>query len=96
MITSGAMAAKHKDLEFHVEFNKETQIFKDSEKALSVACALSLTRGGAEVIVDVVCWSRAAAKAFAGDDGAEYYDDDPERSVFERVIVRCSSQGGIA
>ena len=52
-------------------------------------------RGGEKINLDVVTWSRAAARAWGGDDAVEQYDEDPEASIFERIVVQADSWGRI-
>lgn len=90
------MAKRHKDLEFHVDHaGGHTAVERTFAEALVQAAAESVSTGRA-VNLDVVTWSRAAARAWAGDYGAEIYDEDPEASVHERFVVRCESKGRIA
>jgi hypothetical protein len=45
--------------------------------------------------IDVVTWTRAAAVKYAGSDGGDIYDEDPEASVFERIEVKARSFGRV-
>lgn len=81
---------KHKDLEYHIG----NGVFRDVHDASSTAIAMALSRGE-PVTLDVVCWSRAAAVAYAGADGGDQYDADPEASVFDRIVIRATSQGPV-
>lgn len=85
-----------KDLEFAVE-NKagREQIFKTFDAACGYAVGLA-AMDGEEHHVDVLCWSRAAARAWGGEDGAEQYDDDPDASVHDRITVRAEHVGRVA
>ena len=85
-----------KNLEFHVDRPDgttaiETKFDKAAGLAISISCS-----NGEPVNIDVVAWSRSAARAWSGDDGVESYDDDPEASVFDRIVVRAESIGRIA
>jgi hypothetical protein len=85
----------HKDVEYHVEASgRATDIFRDFDKAAAHAVTLSL-QTGRPVKLDVVVWSRAGAKSIFGDYGAEQYDEDPDASVFQRIIVRTDNQGRV-
>lgn len=87
-----------KDLEFHVGqegYSKSDSIFKTFGEACKSAIARSVSSGNA-MIIDVVTWSRAAAKAWGGDAALQVYDEDPEASVHERIIIKAESQGRIA
>jgi hypothetical protein len=89
------MARVHKDVEFAVDdFQDNERIFKDFEEAAGFAVTKALSSGRL-VELDVLVHSRAGAKALEGDDGVERYDEDPEASVFERIVVRADSQGRV-
>jgi len=83
----------HKDLEFHVSAGEKTTVH--DKWAFACQQADSASRGGEKAVIDIVTWSRAGAKAWAGDYGGELYDEDPEASVFERFEVRAHSVGKI-
>jgi hypothetical protein len=91
--------AGHKDLEYHVDFTNgqaQTKVCDDPNEAAGLAVALCLSRGES-VTLDVICWSRAAAVAYRGsEDGGVEYDEDPEASVFERIVITATSQGRVA
>lgn len=80
----------HKDLEFEVG----SRSFKSVHEASSTAISIALSTGE-PVEIDVLTWSRAAAVAYAGADGGDQYDEDPEASVFDRIIVRAESLGRV-
>jgi hypothetical protein len=85
----------HKDLEFHVDRpDGTTLITRRFDEAAALALVLAVSHGKA-VNLDVIAWSRAAARAYAGDEGAESYDEDPEASVFERVEVTANYVGRV-
>jgi hypothetical protein len=85
-----------KNLEFHVDRpDGTTAIETNFNKAAGLAISLACVNGD-PVNIDVVAWSRSAAKAWSGDDGVESYDDDPDTSVFDRIVVRAESIGRIA
>lgn len=90
-----ARATRQKDLEFHVSSGERTEVFKTFSEAAAYAVVQSVSRGR-EAVIDVVTWSRAAAKAWGGSYAVEVYDEDPEASVHERIRVRADSQGRIA
>lgn len=90
------------NLEFHVSEegsraagSTNTKIFASFDKAAGHAVALSVARG-APMVIDVVTWTRAAARKWGGDDAVEVFDDDPDASVHERVVVRADAQGKVA
>ena len=96
---------KKAGLEFHVtdERSQVTTIFTNFDKAagfaLSRACSTWGRRplaSGNEMQIDVVTWSRAAARAWGGDTSVEIYDEDPDASVHERIIIKAESIGRIA
>ena len=89
-------AKTHKDVEYAVDdFSGNERIFKKFDEAAGFAIAKAASRGE-DVNLDVLVWSRAGAKWYQGDDGAEVYDEDPDASVFERIIVRANSIGRVA
>jgi hypothetical protein len=90
-------AARHKDLEFAVSKEKTSQekIFKTFEDACAHAVAMAVSNGE-NYVVDVLCWSKAAARAWGGDYGVEQYNEDPEASVSERIVIKAESLGRIA
>lgn len=84
-------------LEFHVEDEGklgDAHVFALFEDASSFAIARAVSHGK-PVKLDVVIYSKAAARAWGGDDAVDVYEDDPEASVHERIIVRAESQGRI-
>jgi len=88
--------ARHKDLEFAVDNAAgEEVIFRSFEQAVSFAVGLSISQGK-DVNVDVLAWSPSAARAWAGDEGAESYREDPAASVFQRIRIRADDQGRVA
>ena len=91
------MPAKSHDLEFHVsdEGSTATTIFSNFDEACGFAVA-RCCNSGVTVHVDVVAWTRAAARKWGGDSGVETYDADPEASVHERVVVKAESLGRVA
>lgn len=80
----------HRDVEFHVG----ADVFRTFGEAAVFAVVMAERFGRAETI-DVVVWSKAGARWLGGDHGAEQYDEDPEASVFERIVVRAVSQGRV-
>jgi len=51
--------------------------FKKFEDAAAFALVMSTMQGGT-VDLDVLCWSKAAAKVWGGDDAVQVYLDDPD------------------
>lgn len=89
---------KHKDVEFHVQGDDrsaKTDVFDDLREAGVHAIAMALSRGQ-PVRVDVVIHSRAGAKWYGGDEAVEMYDEDPDASVSDRIVIRAESLGRIA
>lgn len=85
----------HKDVEFSVEDGQgRERIFKTFDEAAGFAVSMAAT-GRPDVYLDVLVWSRAGAKAYGGDWGVEQYDEDPEASVFERLVIQADNQGRI-
>lgn len=93
--TPDTSRCRHPDLEFHVDVDSGTAVRSSFDEAVALAVVRSVSNG-TDVCVDVVCWSRAAAVAYAGDAGGSSYDEDPDASVFERIVVRAQSLGRIA
>ena len=90
------MAKKHKDLEFMVEDSRgKTWYYKTFDEAAGMAVAIAASTGTTTTI-DVLTYSRAAAKAYAGDYGVEVYDEDPDASSHDRIEVNADALGRIA
>jgi hypothetical protein len=84
-----------KDVEFAVDDKSGRQrTFKSFDKAAGFAVSLAASDGEPHD-VDVLVWSLAGARAFAGDDGVGQYEEDPDASVFERITVRAEAKGRI-
>ena len=87
-----------KDLEFHVGpdgIHTPQKICKSFKEACVYAVSMGVGTGQS-MTIDVVTWTRAAAKAWGGDSAVEVYDEDPDASVHERIIIKAESQGRIA
>ena len=87
-----------KDLEFHVQYKNgkgDTKIFTSFDRAAAHAVQLSISNGE-DAVIDVVAWSRSAAKAWGGDYGVEQYNEDPEASIHDRIVIKAEDQGRIA
>ena len=85
----------HKDVEFAVDDNRgEEHVFKTFEEAAAFAAGLALTTG-VRIEIDVVAHSREGAVWWSGSDGGEQYDDDPEASVFDRLVMTINSSGKV-
>ncbi len=91
------MAVKHKDVEFHVEpvgLDLQTVVFETWNDAAGFAVGAAASRG-VDYIIDTVIASRAGAEWYAGDEGTEQYDEDPDASVFDRIVISVDWQGQI-
>jgi len=90
-----ARTSTHKDVEYAVgNARDEEQIFTSPESAAGFAVVVSMATGRA-VDINVLISSRAGAHWYGGDDAAEQYDEDPDTSVFERIVVRAESTGRV-
>ena len=90
------MAKTHKDLEFQLEDQDgRPQTFKSFEEASAAAVAIAAGTGS-PVNIDVLTLSKAAARACAVDYVVEVFEEDPEASVHERIVVKAESQGRVA
>lgn len=83
-----------KDLEFHVELHDTTRVLTSFKKAVELAAIHSIGQGR-PVNVDVIVYSKAAARAFGGDGGVETYLEDPDASVFQRIQIKAEDLGRI-
>ncbi len=88
------MVDSHKDLEFQVG----DKVFKKMKDAVFHAFVLCAT-GQSKVEIDVVIWSKAAARVWskmgAGEDFLQEYEDDPEMSVANRFVIKGVDDQGI-
>jgi len=64
-------------------------------EAAARAITESVSLGNYKVRIDVIVYSRAGARWWAGDWGTEKFDEDPDASVFQRIEVRASALGGL-
>jgi len=85
------------DLEFHVQCggDSSTKIFTKFEDAAAQAISASISRD-CDAIIDVITWSRAAAKKWGGEVAVEIYEADPEASVHQRLVIRAKDQSHVA
>lgn len=85
------------DLEFHVsaENSVTTEIYTNFGKACLAAVSKSV-QSGLVVRIDVITWTRAAARKWGGDEAIRVYEDDPEASVHERIVVKAEATGHVA
>jgi hypothetical protein len=89
----------HKDVEFAVEFagprGGQEKMHRSFEEAAGTAIAMAASTGQ-EVYLDVLIYSKAGARWWGGDTAVEMYEEDPEASISQRVIVRAEDEGRIA
>jgi hypothetical protein len=74
---------------------EKARLFTDKVAALHEAFVQALSTGS-DIAVDVLTWSRKDAMAYAGEEGGERYDEDPDASVFDRLVITVKSLGRIA
>ena len=87
------------DLEYHVNLEgSKSRIFNSFNDAAGFVLARAGSTGAADATIDVICWSKAGARAYGGDDAVARYKEDPDASVFERleVSVKINNAGRIA
>lgn len=84
-----------KDLEFHVDLHGKARVFESFKKAVEAAAIHSIGEGR-PVNVDVIAYSKAAARTFGGEEGVESYLEDPDASVFHRISIKAEDLGRIA
>ena len=85
-----------KDLEFHGDYPNGTSLDTPSfDKAASAAVSIACS-SGQPVSIDVLAYSRTAAQRWSGIEGAEIYDEDPDASIHDRIVIRAESLGRIA
>jgi hypothetical protein len=89
------MAKNHKDVEFAVDdAGGKERIFKSFDEAAGFAVSIAASTGK-KVDLDVLIFSAAGARAWGGDDAVEQYHDDPDASVFERIVISADDQGRV-
>ena len=85
----------HKDVEYAVDdASGKQRIFKSSNEAAGFAISIAMSRGMA-VNIDVLVYSPAGARWYRSDGAAEY-KEDPDASVFDRIIVNAESIGRVS
>jgi hypothetical protein len=90
------MARTHKDLEFAVDdASGHQRTFRKFSEACEFAVTVDSSHGD-KVNIDVLAYSRAGARAWAGDEGVEMYNEDPEASVFDRIEITANHVGRVA
>jgi len=90
------MPKKHPDVEFALAESDWEAYYDTSAEASSTAIARSISRGGVQVTLDVLVSSEAGARWYGGDHGVEVYQEDPDASVHERIIIQAVSEGRVA
>jgi hypothetical protein len=87
----------HKDVEFVVEQSggrEDSKVYKSFDEAAGMAVVKSLA-SGKTYYLDVIIWSEAGARWYGGGAAVDDYRDDPEASIFERIVVKADSRGRI-
>lgn len=89
------MARTHKDVEYAVnDMAGRERIFSTIDEAAGFALAMCLSHGNPWNL-DVLCHSEAGAIFLDGDDGAEVYADDPDASVYRRIVIKADDVGRV-
>ena len=79
----------HKDVEFQID----QKTFKTFAEACEHAVILAVM--GSNVTIDVIVWTASGARWWGGAEAVMQYRDDPEASVFERIVVKADSKGRV-
>ena len=88
------MAKTHKDVEFHVDGpNETTDVFDTIDEAAVKAFQRAFSSG--KCVIDIVVMSAKGARWLEGEDGVAHYKDDPEASVYRRIVVKVDDQGRV-
>lgn len=87
----------HSDVEYAVDdASGKQRTFKSSNEAAGFAIALSMSHGK-PVNLDVLVHSPAGARWYRGSsDGVTEYEEDPEASVFDRIVISAESTGRVS
>lgn len=89
------MAKRHKDVEFSVDdASGGERIFKTFDEAAGFAVALAAS--GRKSSINILVYSRSGAKWLAGDEGVAEYEEDPDASVFRRIVIKADDQGRVS
>jgi hypothetical protein len=89
------MARTHKGVDFAVDdASGKQRIFNTFDEACGFAVSLSASTGK-KWHVDVLIYSAAGARWWGGDDAVEDYEDDPDASVSDRIVIAADAQGRI-
>lgn len=92
--------SKHSDVDFVVGTFSSRNISTDinSFKTFNEAAGNAIGRAassGREMAIDIIIYSKSGARWWAGDEGVEQYEEDPDASVFERFVIKAHSEGRI-
>lgn len=87
----------HADVEYAVDdASGKQRIFKSSNEAAGFAISLAMSHGK-DVNLDVLVYSPSGARWYRGtSEGVDEYNEDPDASVFDRIIVRAESIGRVS
>ena len=70
--------------------------FKSSNEAAGFAISLAMSHGRS-VNIDVLVHSPAGARWYRGtSEGVDEYNEDPDASVFDRIVVSAESIGRVS
>ena len=87
---------RHKDIDYAVDdWAGNEKIFKDLGDACAFAVLKAMTTGS-KVDLDVLVHSESGARAIEGDIGVEQYREDPDASVYKRIVIKADDQGRVA
>ena len=87
----------HKDVEYMVEdASGKARYFKSSNEAAGFAISIAMSHGK-PVNIDVLVHSPAGARWYRGSsDGVAEYEEDPDASVFDRIVINAESIGRVS
>ena len=88
--------AEDEPKQLHQQVFRHRQVFDTPTAALRYAFDCCMAHDGGSAYIDVLTWNRKAAVAYAGSDGGKTYDEDPDASAFERILIQVRSKGRIA
>jgi len=86
---------KTKNLEFAVDDARGRQVVFDTFSEATTWAVTIAANTGRTVNLDVLAWSKAAARAWRDEEGVAQYEEDPDASVFERIEVRANVVGRV-
>lgn len=87
----------HSDVEYAVDdASGKQRTFKSSNEAAGFAIAIAMSHGKS-VNIDVLVHSPAGARWYRGSsDGVTEYEEDPDASVFDRIVISAESIGRVS